>query len=78
MYQMLFFTVSDRTPGMRAARIALCTFADDNPSRKAMRMRVLATLLAACPLGVGLLWGFLDDEELGWHDRMSRMYQRGY
>ncbi len=78
IYQLLFFSLSESTPGMRAARIALCTFGDDNPSRKAMRRRVLATLLAACPLGVGLLWSFLDNEQLGWHDRMSRMYQRAY
>ena len=78
LYQVLFFTVSDGTPGMRAARIALCTFGDDNPSRKAMRRRVFHTLLAACPLGVGLLWSLLDGEGLGWHDRMSRMYQRAY
>jgi len=25
-----------------------------------------------------LAWSFLDDEGLGWHDRMSRMYQRAY
>ncbi len=78
LYQMLFFSLNEATPGMRAARIALCTFGDDNPSRPAMRRRVLATWLAACPLGVGLFWSFLDDEHLGWHDRMSRMYQRAY
>lgn len=77
-YQMLFFTLNGDTPGMRYARIGLCTFGDRNPSRKAMRRRVLATLLAVCPLGLGLAWACLDDEKLGWHDRMSRMYQRAY
>jgi uncharacterized RDD family membrane protein YckC len=77
-YQMLFFTLKGDTPGMRYARIGLCTFGDRNPSRKAMRRRVLATLLAVCPLGLGLAWACLDDEKLGWHDRMSRMYQRAY
>jgi uncharacterized RDD family membrane protein YckC len=77
-YQMLFFSLNGDTPGMRYARIGLCTFGDRNPSRKAMRRRVLATLLAACPLGLGLAWACLDDEKLGWHDRMSRMYQRAY
>jgi len=78
LYQLLFFSLNEATPGMRAARIGLCTFGDDNPSRPEMRRRVLATLLAACPLGVGLLWAFLDGDRLGWHDRMSRMYQRSY
>ncbi|MGH9597260.1 MAG: RDD family protein [Edaphobacter sp.] len=78
LYQLLFFTFSEATPGMRYARIALCSFADDNPTRSAMRRRILATVLAACPLGIGFLWAWLDDDGLGWHDRISRMYQRSY
>ena len=78
LYQLLFFTLAEATPGMRYARIALCTFADDNPTRTAMRRRILATVLAACPLGIGFLWAWLDEDGLGWHDRISRMYQRSY
>jgi uncharacterized RDD family membrane protein YckC len=78
LYQILFFTLSEATPGMRYARIAFCTFNDDNPTRAAMRRRIFATLLSACPLGIGFLWAWLDDEGLGWHDRISRMYQRSY
>ena len=78
LYQALFFTFSEATPGMRCARIALCTFDDENPTRPAMRLRILAVLLSACPLGLGLLWATLDEERLTWHDRMSRMYQRSY
>ena len=77
-FQLMFFTLAESTPGMRYARIALCTFADDNPSRKAMRRRIGAMLLAASPLALGLAWAFLDEERLGWHDRISRMYQRAY
>ncbi len=78
LYQMLFFTLNEATPGMRAARIAFCTFSEKNPTRKAMRRRLLSTVLAACPLGLGLLWTALDGDRLGWHDRMSRMYPRSY
>ena len=78
MYQLLFFSLNDATPGMRYARIGLCTFADSNPTRKQMRRRVLAQVLAVCPLGLGLLWVLLDDDRLGWHDRISRVYQRIY
>src|SRR6187402_869821 len=66
LYQGLFFTISDATPGMRYARIALCTFSDENPSRSAMRRRILAMLLAAFPVGIGFLWACLDDDGLGW------------
>jgi uncharacterized RDD family membrane protein YckC len=78
LYQWLFFTYAEGTPGMRYAKIALCTFDDENPGRKSMQHRVWATLLAVLPLGLGLLWALLDDDRLGWHDRMTRTYQRSY
>ena len=53
MYQMLFFTFSESTPGMRYAE-------------------------SIDTLGFGFLWACLDDDRLGWHDRISRMYQRSY
>lgn len=78
LYHLLFFTFSDATPGMRYARIGLCTFSDENPSRAAMRRRLFALALSSASLGLGVLWALLDDERLGWHDRISRMYQRSY
>ena len=78
LYQLLFFSLSESTPGMRWARIGLCTFGDRNPTRREMRRRVFSTILAACPLGLGLAWIWMDNDRMGWHDRMSRMYQRAY
>lgn len=78
LYEMLFFSFSEATPGMRVARLALCTFTDDNPTRNAMRRRLGAMLLAAAPLGMGILWMAVDGERLAWHDRMSRVYPREY
>lgn len=77
-YLLLCFSLSGQTPGMRYARIALCTFGDDNPSRAAMRRRLFSYGLSAVSLGLGFAWALLDDEKLGWHDRISRMYQRAY
>jgi uncharacterized RDD family membrane protein YckC len=78
LYQALFFWFGTATPGMRCARIALCTFDDENPTRKALRRRILAVLLSAFPLGLGFLWAALDEDRLAWHDRLSRTYQRSY
>ncbi len=78
IYQLLFFNFGTDTPGMRYARIALCTFDDENPTRHAMRRRLAAVLLAIIPFGLGILWAFFDDDRLGWHDRISRTYQRSY
>jgi uncharacterized RDD family membrane protein YckC len=78
IYQLLFFTLNDVTPGMRLLRMAFCTYRENSPSRKAIRRRLISTALAACPLGLGLVWMMLDSDGLGWHDRMSRMYPRTY
>ena len=78
LYQTLFFSFSESTPGMRYARIALCTFDDENPTRRAMRRRILAVLVSLCPFGLGLLWASLDEDRLAWHDRLTRTYQRSY
>ncbi len=78
LYLLLFFSFGHDTPGMRYARIALCTFDDANPTRHAARRRLGALLLSASPLGIGVLWALFDDDRLGWHDRISRTYQRSY
>jgi uncharacterized RDD family membrane protein YckC len=78
LYQALFSWFADATPGMRCMRIALCTFDDENPTRRSIRRRMLAVLLSACPLGLGFLWAALDEDRLTWHDRIMRMYQRSY
>jgi uncharacterized RDD family membrane protein YckC len=78
LYQLLFFSLTDATPGMRYAKIALCTFDDENPSRSAIRGRIAALVLSALPLGLGFLWAVFDEDSLGWHDRITRTYQRSY
>jgi uncharacterized RDD family membrane protein YckC len=77
-YQWLFFRFGESTPGMMYARIALCTMDDANPTRTARQRRVGAVLLSALPLGLGLLWAMFDEDQLGWHDRISGTYQRSY
>lgn len=77
-YQFLFLGFSDATPGMRYAKLALCTFNDQNPSRKRRRRRVGAMLLAGLPMGLGYLSPLFDEDRLSWHDRMTGTYQRSY
>lgn len=76
LYQYLFFKFADGTPGMRYARIALCTFEDEVPTRKQMRRRIPYLLFSAAPLGLGYLWAWFDANRLSWHDRLTRTYQR--
>ena len=78
LYQLMFFSLKGATAGMLYARIALCTFNDQNPSRSALRRRLAAWWLSCLPLGLGFFWSFLDEDNLSWHDRMTGMYQRTY
>jgi hypothetical protein len=78
LYHGLFFWFSTATPGMRCVRIALCTFEDENPTRRGIRRRMAATMFSSCWLGMGYAWAALDEQRLTWHDRMSRMYLRRY
>jgi uncharacterized RDD family membrane protein YckC len=79
LYQFLFLSYAEEgTLGMRYARIALCTFDDENPTLDQMRKRIPALLLSALPAGLGLLWALFDKDHLGWHDRMTQTYQRKY
>ena len=76
LYQVFFFYVSEATPGMKYAGVSLCTFDDQFPTRARSFVRLGALVLSVLPLGLGLAWALFDEEHLGWHDRLSRTYQR--
>ncbi|MES2222193.1 MAG: RDD family protein [Acidobacteriota bacterium] len=78
LYQLLFFSLSGATAGMLYAHIALCTFDDQNPTRSALQRRLIAWWVSLLPLGIGFLWCFVDEDNLCWHDRITRTYQREY
>jgi uncharacterized RDD family membrane protein YckC len=76
VYQVLFFTLAETTPGMKYARISLCTFEDQQPTRAQLRRRLGALILSLLPVGLGILWAIFDEDHMSWHDRISRTYQR--
>jgi uncharacterized RDD family membrane protein YckC len=76
LYQSLFILLAQATPGMKYARISLCTFDGEYPSREQLRSRLVAMLLSLLPMGLGVAWAIFDDDHLTWHDRLSRTYQR--
>lgn len=76
LYQILFFTLGEATPGMKYARLSLCTFDDRRPTRAQRCGRLGALLLSLLPLGLGVAWPLFDENHLGWHDRISRTYLR--
>jgi uncharacterized RDD family membrane protein YckC len=75
-YHAFFLLTTMATPGMMYARISLCTFDDQQPTRLQLRDRLGAMLVSLLPVGLGMAWSIFDEDRLSWHDRLSRTYQR--
>ena len=76
VYQYLFLVYSAATPGMQMAQLELCTFQGNPVSLTARRWRALASMLSGCSLGLGYAWALIDEDMLGWHDRITQTHVR--
>jgi len=76
LYKTVFSLFAEATPGMKYAGISLCTFDDKVPTRAQRVKRLCALCLSLLPMGLGLVWSIFDEDNLGWHDRLSGTYQR--
>jgi uncharacterized RDD family membrane protein YckC len=74
LFQYIFLTYGRITPGMRMAQLELCSFAGEHPSRFSRQCRALASALSGFSAGLGYAWAFIDEDQLGWHDRISQTY----
>jgi uncharacterized RDD family membrane protein YckC len=77
LFQYLFLVHSEGTPGMRLAELELTTFEGKPPSVTRRRRRALASALSAFSMGFGYGWALIDEDQLGWHDRISQTLVRG-
>lgn len=74
IYKYIFLVYAATTPGMSATRVRLADFDGSAPLQRVRRYRAIAMLVSAFPLGLGLLWSFVDPETLCWHDRITKTY----
>jgi len=74
IYKYVFLVHNAITPGMQMAHVQLVDFDGHRPAASPRRQRALAMLLSTFPLGLGLLWSFVDPDRLCWHDRISKTY----
>ena len=73
-YQYAFLVHGGTTPGLRLAKLRLSRFDGTPVPRKLRRWRVLASLLSGMSLALGYAWCFLDEDQLCWHDRITKTY----
>jgi uncharacterized RDD family membrane protein YckC len=73
-YQYLLLVCTGTTPGLRLAKLSLSRFDGTAVPGKLRRWRVLASILSGLSLGLGYAWCFLDEDQLCWHDRITRTH----
>ena len=74
LYQYAFLVYCGRTPGLWAAKLHLAHFDGQPATRGQRRWRVLAAALSLASLGLGYAWTFLDEDQLSWHDRITKTH----
>jgi uncharacterized RDD family membrane protein YckC len=72
LFQYVFLVYARTTPGLYTAQLELTAFAGRPASLLARRSRALASALSCFSLGLGYAWALVDEDRLGWHDRISR------
>jgi uncharacterized RDD family membrane protein YckC len=73
-YQSAFLVFCGTTPGLRVARLKISRFDGAPASRNLRRCRVLVSMLSFVSLGLGYAWSFLDEDQLSWHDRITKTH----
>ena len=73
-YQFLLLTYAANTPGLWLVSLRLSRFDGALVSRPIRRWRAFASVLSAVSLGLGYAWCLLDEDQLCWHDRITRTH----
>jgi len=73
-YGLLWAIVGRETAGMSFTDLQLITFDGFPLDARSRALRVAATCLSFCSGGLGILWAVADEENLTWHDHISKTF----
>ena len=73
-YFSLFTVFGGTTPGMMLRGLRVVDFSGETPSPRQLLLRAAGYMLSAGTFFLGFLWAQWDEDELTWHDRISRTY----
>jgi uncharacterized RDD family membrane protein YckC len=73
-YRALWCLANGDSPGMRFAGLRLVDFDGRRPDREQRGVRQVASLLSLLSAGLGLVWALVDEENLTWHDHISKTF----
>ena len=73
-YFALFTVFGGTTPGMMLRGLRVVDFSGEEATPKQLLLRAAGYMLSAGTFFLGFLWVQWDEDELTWHDRISRTY----
>jgi uncharacterized RDD family membrane protein YckC len=73
-YFALFTVFGGTTPGMMLRGLRVVDFSGEEPSTRQLLLRAAGYMLSAGTFFLGYVWVQWDEDELTWHDRISRTY----
>jgi uncharacterized RDD family membrane protein YckC len=73
-YFALFTIFGGTTPGMMMRSLQVVSFSGEPPTPRQMLLRSAGYMLSAGTFFLGFLWAMWDEDELTWHDRLSRTH----
>ena len=73
-YRALWCLANGDSPGMRFAGLHLVDFDGRRPDREQRGIRQIASMLSLLSAGLGLVWALVDEENLTWHDHISKTF----
>ncbi len=73
-YFALFTIFGGTTPGMMMRNLQVVSFSGESPTPRQMLLRSAGYMLSAGTFFLGFLWVMWDEDELTWHDRLSRTH----
>jgi len=73
-YFALFTIFGGTTPGMMMRDLQVVSFSGEPPTSRQMLLRSTGYMLSAGTFFLGFLWAMWDEDELTWHDRLSRTH----
>lgn len=77
-YKLLFCVCGSDTPGMIWTQLRLLNFDGRVPDREERLSRLFGTFLSCAAGGLGLVWALVDEEQLAWHDHISKTFPTPY
>lgn len=74
LYRSLWCLGCGDTPGTRSAGMRVVNFDGRVPDRTERGKRLAAGVLSVLSAGLGLIWVLVDEENLSWHDHISKTF----